>query len=388
MNPSPHTVLPFPAIEFEARLARLTTNLNERSLDAMVTFVQENQYWLCGYETTGFHSFPQGLIVTANGDKLLITRQLEIENALDRAFELPATGYRDGEDPGAAIAQGLIDIGLGGTRIGLEKKTPWLTVEISESLKQAAPDVSFENCSGLVEQLRSIKSPLEISYMRNAACCVGAAINAGIETVCAGASEFDIAAAVSTARIKAGSHFTRNPTYITSGTHSALGHASWTGRTIAADEIVYFELGANVHHYDSALIRTAVAGRANAQMKKYHAASCAALDAAMETLKPGVPAREVHLAAKSTLDRLGYGHYFDHRIGYGIGIEFLTWIERGGMSLDTVSTQRIEPNMTFHLIPFIKVPGQYSIGVSETVRVTETGCEILETGCPRQLFEC
>ena len=123
-------------------------------------------------------------------------------------------------------------------------------------------------------------------------------------------------------------------------------------------------------------------------MKKYHAASCAALDAAMETLKPGVPAREVHLAAKSTLDRLGYGHYFDHRIGYGIGIEFLTWIERGGMSLDTVSTQRIEPNMTFHLIPFIKVPGQYSIGVIETVRVTETGCEILETGCPRQLFEC
>ena len=375
-------------MEFESRLARLTANLNERGLDALITFVQENQYWLCGYETTGFHSFPQGLIVTASGGKLLITRQLEIENALERAFELPAIGYQDGEDPGTAIARGLIDLGLGGANIGLEKKTPWLTVEIGESLKKVAPDASFEDCSGLIEQLRSVKSPAEIGYMRRAALCVGAAINAGIQTVCAGASELDVAASVSRARTQAGSHFTRNPTYITSGINSALGHASWTGRTIAEDEIVYFELGANVRHYDSALIRTAVAGRASTQMKKHHAASCAALDAALETLMPDVPAREVHLAAQSTLDRLGCGHFFDHRIGYGIGIEFLTWIERGGMSLDSVSIQNIEPNMTFHLIPFIKVPGQYSIGVSETVRVTETGYEILETGCPRQLYEC
>ncbi|GIT53081.1 MAG: hypothetical protein Ct9H300mP16_02410 [Pseudomonadota bacterium] len=86
-------------MEFESRLARLTANLNERGLDALITFVQENQYWLCGYETTGFHSFPQGLIVTASGGKLLITRQLEIENALERAFELPAIGYQDGKGP-------------------------------------------------------------------------------------------------------------------------------------------------------------------------------------------------------------------------------------------------------------------------------------------------
>ena len=145
MNPPSNTTLAFPAMEFESRLARLTANLNERGLDALITFVQENQYWLCGYETTGFHSFPQGLIVTASGGKLLITRQLEIENALERAFELPAIGYQDGEDPGTAIARGLIDLGLGGANIGLEKKTPWLTVEIGESLKKVAPDASFED---------------------------------------------------------------------------------------------------------------------------------------------------------------------------------------------------------------------------------------------------
>ena len=387
MTELPHSNLPFDGDEFNTRLKRLTTRLNERGLDAMVTFVQENQYWLCGYETTGFHSFPQGLIVTADGVKLLVTRQLEIENAIDNAFELPATGYQDGEDPGAAIARGLLEVGLEKAKVGLEKKTPWFTVEIFETLTSTAPDASFEDCSGLTEQLRSVKSPAEINYMRAAARCVGAAINAGIETVRAGVSEFDIASAVSAARIKAGSHFTRNPTYITSGTRSALGHASWNGRTVEAGEIVYFELGANVRHYDAALIRTAVAGPATDEMKDCHAASLSALDAALDALKPGTRAKTVHAAAQTELDRLGFGHYFDHRIGYGIGIEFLTWIERGGLSLDPASTQVIEANMTVHLIPFFKVPGKFSIGASETVLVTGDGCEVLETTCPRQLFE-
>lgn len=388
MSETSQSTLPFEDAEFQDRLERLTTELNERGLDAMVTFVQENQYWLCGYETTGFHSFPQGLIVTANGVKLLVTRQLEIENATDNAFELPAIGYQDGEDPGEAISRGLLQTGLGNAKVGLEKKTPWFTVEIFQALESAAPGASFEDCSGLIEQLRSVKSTAEINYMRRAAKCVGTAINVGIETVRSGVNEFDVAAAVSAARIKAGSHFTRNPTYITSGTRSALGHASWTGRVIDSNEIVYFELGANVRHYDAALIRTAVAGRASAEMKACHSASMSALDAALDRLKPGVEARAVHNAAQAALDRLGYGHFFDHRIGYGIGIEFLTWIERGGLSLDPASRQIIKPNMTVHLIPFFKVPGQFSIGVSETVLVTNSGCEVLETHCPRRLFEC
>ena len=383
-----HSTLPFEGIEFNTRLARLRAKLVERGLEAMITFVQENQYWLCGYETTGFHSFPQGLIVTTDGAKLLVTRQLEIENATDNAFELPVIGYRDGEDPGTAIARGLADMDLEKARVGLEKKTPWLTVEIVETLTNSAPNASFTDCSAMIEQLRSVKSAAEVDYMRSAARCVGAAINAGIKTVHSGANEFEIAAAVSAARIRAGSHFTRNPTYITSGTRSTLGHASWTGRTVEPGEIVYFELGANVRHYAAALIRTAVAGTASEEMKTCHAASVSALQAALETLKPGALAKEVHNAAQNELNRHGLIHYFDHRIGYGIGIEFLTWIERGGLSLDAESTQIIEPWMTVHLIPFFKVPGKFSIGVSETVLVTEEGCEVLETGCPRQLFEC
>ena len=379
--------LPFEPSEFDARLARLTSALQARGLDAMVTFVQENQYWLTGYETTGFHSFPQALIVTASGDKMLVTRRMEIENATDNAYRLPAIAYDDDDDPGEAMAGALADMGLDGAAIGIEKRSPWMTVDVYETLLRRAPAARWQDCSGLIEMLRSVKSPAELAYMRAAALCTGAAMRAGIEAVHAGASEFEVAAAVSAARIAAGSHFTRNPTYIVAGSRSALGHATWIGRRIEPGDVVFFEVGSTVRHYDAALIRCAVAGPANDDMKACHEASCAALEAAMAHIAPGAVARDVHAAAKGEVVRRGMGERFEHRIGYGIGIEFLTWIERGGVSLDKGSTQILEADMTVHLNAFLATAGRYSIGVSETVRVTETGCEAFETGCPRELFE-
>jgi Xaa-Pro dipeptidase len=379
--------LPFEAAEYERRMNRLTEAMATRGLDGMVTFVQENQYWLCGYETTGFHSFPQALIVTAGGSKLLVTRQLEIENATENAFALPAVGYQDDEDPGVAMVRGLAEMGLSTGKVGLEKKTPWVTIQVYEALLDSAPDAEFADCSGMIELLRSVKSESEIAYMRQAARCVGAAMRAGVDAVYAGATEFEVAAAISHARIAAGSHFTRNPTYVASGARSALGHASWIGREIEKGDVVFFELGANVRHYDSALIRCAVAGPATDAMKACHEASVAALESVLAVLKPGAIAKDVNAAAITAFDRRGFAGQFDHRVGYGIGIEFLTWIERGGLSLDSGSTQVVQPGMTVHLIPFFKTAGMYSIGVSETVLITETGNEVLETGCPRELFE-
>ena len=379
--------LPFPPQEFEARAERLLERLAALELDALVTFVQESQFWLTGYQTTGFHSFPQGLIACADGRRLLVTRQLEVENATDNAHRLPVTGYQDDEDPGEAVARGLSELGLANARIGLEKRTPWATIQVFEAIRQGLPGADIVDCSGTIEMLRSRKTPAEIACMRRAAHATGAAVNAGVAAVRAGASEFEVAAEVARARIAAGAHFTRNPTYIVSGPRSALGHATWDGRVIERGDVVFFEVGANVNHYDSALVRTAVAGPAPDELRRQHDASVATLERVLSLLKPGAVAGELHAAACAELTRHGFGHLFDHRIGYGIGIEFLTWIERGGLSLDAGSKQVLEAGMTCHVIPYFKVRGRYSVGASETVLVTERGAEALETGCPHQLFE-
>ena len=378
--------LPFEPTEYDGRLAKLQAKMDERGLDGVILSGPENQYYLTGYETTGFHSFPQNLIVTRHGGSLLVTRQLEVENATERAHDLPAVGYRDDEDPGAALGGPLREMGLADKTIGIEKKMPWLTVGVFESIAREAPEAKLVDISSMVELIRSVKSTAEVAYMRQAAHCVEAGMRAGIEEIREGVSEHDVAAAVFHARIKAGSHFVRNPSYIVAGERSALGHATWIGKTLEKGDVVFLELGGNVRHYDAGLIRSAVVGTPTDEMRRVADASRAALEVTIETFGPGIPAREVDRVCRAELEGRGFGDYYDHRTGYGIGIEFLTWIERGGVSLDQGSDVVLEPGMTCHVIPFFRMPNKYSIGFSETLLVTEDGREVL-TNFERELFE-
>jgi Xaa-Pro dipeptidase len=377
--------LPFEAEEYERRQARLRARLAERGLDALLLSGPENQYYVTGYETTGFHSFPQTLIVPRAAPPLLVTRRIEMGNAA-AAHRLECRGYRDDEDPAAATAAAVRDLGLAGGVLGVEKAVPWLTVRLFEGLGRGLPAARLEDASGLVELMRAVKSPAELAYMRQAAVAVAAGMRAGLAAVREGASEREIAAAVFPARILAGSHFVRNPTYITSGPRSALAHATWLGRSLEPGDVVFLEMGANVRHYDAALIRTAVVGRASDQVRRAADASVAGLEAAIATVAAGVPAAEAYRATRDAIARHGCEESFLHRAGYGIGIEFLTWIERGGVSLDAGASTLLEPDMTLHLVPYLLLPGVGSVGFSETVRVTPEGCEVL-TRCPRALTE-
>ena len=377
--------LPFDAAEYERRQHALRARMEERELDAVLLSGPENQYYLTGYETTGFHSFPQTLIVPRSAPPVLVTRRLEEGNAA-AAYALACRSYRDDEDPADALALALRDLGLVDRTIGVEKAVPWLTVRLFEGLVQGVPSAKLVDVSGLVELMRAVKSPAEIAYMRQAAAAVAAGMRAGLAAVRDGANESEIAAAVFPARILAGSHFVRNPTYITAGPRSALAHATWLGKTLIRGDVVFFELGANVRHYDAALIRTAIVGPATAELRRAADASIAGLTAAIATVRAGIPASEVYRATRDAIARDGCERFFLHRAGYGIGIEFLTWIERGGVSLDAGSETILETNMTLHLVPYLLLPGLGSVGFSETVRVTESGCEVL-TACPRVLVE-
>jgi Xaa-Pro dipeptidase len=375
--------LPFEGPEYERRQAALRARMAARGLDAVLLSGPENQYYLTGYETTGFHSFPQILVVPAAAPLRLVTRRLELGNA-GAAHALAGVGYADDEDPAAALAQVLRDLGLAGGSLGVEKAAPWLTVRLYEGLRRELPAARLEDASGLVELMRAVKSPAELGYMRQAAAAVDAGMEAGLAAIREDGNERDVAAAVFPARIHAGSHFVRNPTYVTAGPRSALAHATWLGKPLERGDVVFLELGANVRHYDAALMRTAVVGPAPDPVRRAADASLAGLAAAIAAIRAGARAADVYHATRGAVARAGGAEYYHHRAGYGIGIEFLTWIERGGVSLDPGSTVVLQADMTLHLVPHLLLPGLGSVGFSETVRVTESGCEVL-TRCPRVL---
>src|SRR5690242_13642251 len=130
-RPMTESWLPFDASEYEVRQGKLRDQLARRGLDAMLLSGPENQFYVTGYETTGFHSFPQTLIVPGSGPPLLVTRRLEESNAA-AAHALACRGYRDDEEPAVALAQALRDLGLAERTIGVEKTVPWLTVRLFE----------------------------------------------------------------------------------------------------------------------------------------------------------------------------------------------------------------------------------------------------------------
>src|SRR5438128_11037916 len=194
------TWLPFDAAEYARRQATLRARMDERGLDAVLLSGPENQYYLTGYETTGFHSFPQTLIFPRTAPPLLVTRRIEAGNA-GAAHELACRGDRDDEDPAEAVAAALRELGLADRTIGVEKAVPWLTVRLFEGLQHRLSAAALTDVSGLVELMRAIKSPAEIAYMRQAAVAVAAGMRAGLAVVREGANEREIGAAVFPAAI-------------------------------------------------------------------------------------------------------------------------------------------------------------------------------------------
>ncbi len=105
-----------------------------------------------------------------------------------------------------------------------------------------------------------------------------------------------------------------------------------------------------------------------------------ALAAALETLKPGATCAEVHEACQAVVDRHGYGESFKKRTGYSVGISFAPdWGEGNVLSLFTGVETIVQPGMVFHLVPALRVYGEFTVGVSETAIVTDNGCRTLST---------
>lgn len=374
----------FEPAEFERRQKALRGLMAERGLDAVILCAPENLFYLTGFDTTGFHSFFQALFLKMDGPSVIVTRHLEAPVAESTGYNVRGVGYRDKEPAGDKVIEILKELGLENKKIGLEKDVPWFRARVYDALREQAPNAKFSDVSGMTELLRTVKSAPEIAYMRMAAKATTAGAIAAIDAIREGALDSDVAAASFAPRVKNGSFFSRTPTYVVSGPRSAIAHQNWNGSRINKGDVVYFEMGANVRRYATACMRTTSVGQPNDTVRRAADATLEGLTRAVETVKPGVRVEDVHKANYQVLERAGLTDYFRHRTGYSIGIEFLLWLEHGGISVDWGSNVVLKPGMTFHFVPLVLIPGVGGIGFSETVLCTETGSECLNK-VPREM---
>ncbi|MDX1664553.1 MAG: Xaa-Pro peptidase family protein [Candidatus Promineifilaceae bacterium] len=379
------TDLVFPMEEYERRLQGLRRRMDQQGVEVMMTTTPENICYLTGFESPGHYYF-QALLVPMEGEPVMVPRRLEQSGVEALTWIEDSRPYEDYEEPIGKVAETIRVRGWQNERIGIERNCWFFTAPQQERLFAACPDVSFADLSGTVEKGRVIKSELEIDLMRRAAKASEAGMQAGIDAVAAGATENDVAAAMNYAMIKAGSEWPAIVPFVASGYRGAIGHATWAGRRIEAGDIVMLELAGCLKRYHTPLMRSGFVGEPSVRVRQAEQVVHEAFDAMVDVIRPGITAAEADAAGREVIAASDFGGEQGSRSAYSVGIGLPPdWGEGHILSMQPGEERALEANMTFHLLPWVQVAGEGGISFSETIRITEGGCERL-TNFERGLF--
>ena len=365
----------FPKAEYDGRVARARALLQAAGIDVMIVTGPENIFYLTGQQTPGYYTF-QALVLPVDGEPAFVVRQLEYFNFIANTFISSAQVYGDGDQPVNFLVNVIKQRGWSSKRIGIDKRGWFLPIATYEALRDQLGDI--KDAAGIIEQLRIVKSAAELEKIATAATYVDAGMRAGLAAIRLGGSDNDLVAAMMGQAIAAGSEYVGMEPLVSVGRRSGVPHGTWRRGRIAANEPVFLEMAACHDRYHAALMRCAWIGNAPQVAIDMERTCQDGLHAAMEAIKPGEPCAAPHLACQAVIDRAGYTENFRKRAGYSIGISFAPdWGEGGILSLYTGVTTELRPGMTFHIPVAVRIYGQFTVGVSETVVVTESGCRAL-----------
>ena len=376
-------LLPFPMAVYQDRLALVQADLKARGLAGCLLFDPENMYWLTGYQTIGYFTF-QTMFVPATGVSTVVSRIVNRDLALAHPTIGRFVAIVDTADPIEVLQEFLASAVSGGRPVGLETRAWYLTARDYLRLTGTRAG-GFVEWGGVIEPRRMAKSNDEIDRMRRAARAAEAGLKAAIDAVAPGKTENDLAAAMFEASIAAGSEYLGHPPLVVTGRTTSLCFAMWRRREIQCGDVVLLEAAGCVDRYHAMLSRPVVAGKPQREHVEAADALQGVLEAAVESIRPGRTSGEVDADCRRIVESRGWGRYFKHRSAYGIGIGFPpNWSEGHIYAIRPDDPVVLEPNMTFHVIPTLFMD-DFGMCFSDSVRVTEDGCEVL-TSFPRRLF--
>ena len=377
-------MLPFDSSVYARRLQDIQSELAQRNLSGWLLFDPENIFWLTGYQTIGYFTF-HCLFIGRDAQPVVIGRVVNRDLAMAHGTLGGFKAIVDTASPVDILADYLNASLSTAVPLGIETRSTNCSVQDFLELESKL-DVQLEACNGMIEDRRVIKTDAEIACMRQAARAAEAGLRAAIDVIEPGKTENDVAAAMFQANIAAGSEYLGHPPLVVAGETTGLCFAMWRRREIRSGDIVLLEAAGCVNRYHAMLSRPVVVGTPTAEHRQAADALQGVLEAAVETIKPGLTAGEIDVACRSVVEKLGLGRYFKHRSAYGIGIGFPpNWSEGHIYAIRPDDERVIQPNMTFHVIPTLFFE-TFGMCFSDSVRVTETGCELL-TDFPRQFFE-
>lgn len=342
--------------------------LVEQRID--VAFINEPSTiaYLSGYESDP-HERILALAVFATGEPFLFTPELEKEDALKSDWSHDVYGYLDNEDPWALISIYLASRKSDLSSIAIEKD--FLTVGRFEKLQSFFPVIPFSDVTPKIQAMKLIKTPDEINKMMEAGKWADRAFEIGFKAIKEGVSEEEIVAEIEYTLKKEGIKEMSFETMVLTGVNAASPHGTPGKKRIKLNEFVLFDLGVVYNGYTSDATRTIAFGEPSKQAKEIYDVVLEAYTAALNAVKPGITAGELDKIARDIITKAGYGQYFTHRLGHGLGSSVHEF-----PSIMQDSDFIIQEGMCFSIEPGIYLPGIAGVRIEDCVVVTTDGCEV------------
>lgn len=345
-----------------SKIEKITKQLQHEQADAAWITTPLNVFYFTGYRSEP-HERLFALLITANGDQTLYCPKMEVEEVKNSPFEGKIIGYLDTENPFE------IDP-LSFNKLLIESEH--LTVKRQRELTQNFGVQHYGDIDQTIKELRNIKNESEIENIREAAKLADKCIEIGTEFLKVGVTEREVVNHIENEIKKFGVSEMSFDTMVLFGDHAASPHGTPGERKLVKDEYVLFDLGVIYNHYCSDMTRTVKFGTPSEEAQTIYNIVLEAETNAIEAIRAGVPLQDIDKIARDIISDAGYGDYFPHRLGHGLGLE-----EHEYQDVSSTNSNLLEAGMVITIEPGIYVPNVASVRIEDDILVTENGYEIL-----------
>ncbi len=385
--------LHFPLGEYQRRIAKTRRAMLARNLDLIIVSDPSNMCWLTGYDGWSFYVH-QAILLGLEGEPVWWGRGMDANGAKRTAFmgHDYIVGYPDHyvqspeRHPMEQLCEVIAERGWSAKRIGLEMDNYWFSAKAYTTLRGALREADFQDSTGLVNWQRSVKSDLEVGFIRKAAKIVDAMHTTVFDLVEPGLPKNVLIAEVQKqAILGADGNWGDYAAFVPmapSGMDATAPHLTWDDRPFKKGEGTFFELGGCYRRYHAPLSRTVYLGNPPQKFLDAEKAVLEATSVGLDMARPGKTCGDVADAFFDELNRHGFKK--DSRAGYSIGLSYPPdWGERS-MSIRRGDKTVLEANMTLHFMPALWLDDG-GLELSETILITSKGAECL-CKTPRKLM--
>ncbi len=359
-----------------SKVQEIQNYLQKNQIDAAFVTTPDNVYYVSGFKSNP-HERLLGVMIFKEAQPFLICPQMEIPDAQAAGWSYEIIGHQDTDNAMDVLAQAIHKRNVNPSTFAIEKAQ--LIVERLEALQQSFPQAQFVRLDEKINAMRVIKDENELNKLRKAAQLADYAIEVGCKEIAEGKTEMEILTAIESAIQEKGCKMSFE-TMVLSGPKSASPHGKPGSRKIEKGDMVLFDLGVIYDGYCSDITRTVAFGEPSAPQKAIYHAVLAANTNAIAAVKPGVRAMDLDKIARDTITDAGFGEYFTHRLGHGLGISVHEF-----PSITGTNDMMMEEGMVFTIEPGVYKSDVTGVRIEDDVVVTKDGVEVL-TKFPKDLI--